>query len=85
MAKRSKKNIKQIQDALLSNTGFFNREDNYEEEIIHQDIIDDEVFAKYEALAEYEKTDTKALINKALNHFLKLKGLQLEQALKNKK
>ncbi len=85
MAKRSKKNIKQIQDALLSNTGFLNREDSSGEETIHQDIIDDEVLTKYEALAEYEKTDTKTLINKALGHFLKLKGLQLEQALKNRK
>ncbi len=85
MAKRSKKNIKQIQEALLSNTGFLSREDSSEDEVIHQDIIDDDVLIKYEALAEFEKTDTKSLINKALNHFLKLKGLQLEQALKAKK
>lgn len=86
MAKRSKKNIKDIQAALLSNTDFLNKEEEeaVEQELVMESIIDDEILEKFEALAEFENMEAKELINKALNHYLKLKGLQLEQALKAK-
>lgn len=86
MSKRSKKNVKDIQSALLSKTGFLNKseEDVSEKSAPTESIIDEDVLEKFEALAKFEKTETNELINKALNHYLKLKGLQLEQALKNK-
>lgn len=86
MVKRNKKNIKDIQAALLSNTEFLNKEEEPAElDEIQESIIDEEVLKKFEALAEFENTQAKELINKALSHYLKLKGLQLEQALKAKK
>jgi len=85
MAKRNKKNIKDIQAALLSNTDFLNKEETIEQEEIQENIIEEDVLEKFKALAEYENTEAKELINKALNHYLKLKGLQLELALKAKK
>lgn len=85
MAKRNKKNIKGIQAALLSNTNFLNKEEVIEPVEFTNSVIDNEVLEKFETLAEFEKTTSEELINKALNHYLKLKGLQLEQALKAKK
>lgn len=86
MSKRGKKNVKDIQSALLSKTGFLNREEPTEEvESTSEPLIDQEILEKLEILAEYEKTETSELINKALHHFLRLKGLQLEKAMAAKK
>ena len=89
MAKKSKKNINQFKEALFSNTDFLKEAETSEDneqitEIISDDVIDNEVREKFKLLANYEKIDEKELINKALNHYLRLKGLQLEQAMKEK-
>ncbi len=87
--KKSKKNINQFKEALFSNTSFLKNADVPEKkekktEIVNESVIDNEVREKFRLLANFENIDEKELINKALNHYLKLKGLQLEQALKNK-
>lgn len=86
-AKKTKKNIKQFKQALLSNTDFIKHSEpetsnKITETIVNDDIIDSEIRNKFKILANFEKIDEKELINKALNHYLRLKGLQLEQALK---
>ena len=86
-AKKSKKNIKQFKQALLSNTDFIKQSDPEKDNkpaanSVTESIIDDEVLQKFKILANFEKINEKELINKALNHYLRLKGLQLEQALK---
>jgi len=85
------KNIKQFKKALLSNTEFIkqddknvNIEDNSVNKNISESIIDSDILEKFELLANFEKTDKKTLINNALNHFLRLKGAQLELAEKQK-
>lgn len=82
--KKTKKNIKQFQQALLTNTGFIKQ--NEETESVpaspQESLIDEELIQKFTLLAAYEETNTKELINKALNHFLRLKSLQLEEAMK---
>ncbi len=83
MAKKKAKNINQMKEALLSNAGFIkNHESEPIDDIQAESINEEGTLDKFEALAEFEKTEAKIIINKALNHFLKLKGLQLEMALK---
>lgn len=89
MAKKSKKNINQFKEALFSNTDFLKEDEVTEDtkqiiETVNESIIDDEVREKYKLLANFENIDEKELVNKALNHYLRLKGLQLEQAMKQK-
>lgn len=85
MVKKNKKNIKDIQDALLSNAGFINKsQQNADEPEAAPSVIDEDILLKIEALAEFEKVTTQELINKALSHFLRLKSFQVEQALKAK-
>ena len=78
----NKKNIKDFRQALLSNTDFIRQGNEPEEPVVQETFIDEELMNKFELLAEFEQTTPKELIQKALNHFLRLKGLQLEQALK---
>lgn len=88
MTKKGKKNIKDIQSALLSNTGFLNRDDSTVANEPTQEkpsLINDDVMEKLEALADFENTELKEIVNKALGHFLRLKSLQVEQALKAKR
>jgi len=88
--KKLKKNINQFKQALLSNTDFIKESGSSEynkpsEKLVMELIIDEDVKEKFKILANFEKTSEKELINKALNHYLKLKGLQLEQAMKEGK
>ncbi len=88
--KKTKKDINQFKQALLSNAGFIKEiEDDdpssQRQEPIGDVVIDNEVREKFQVLAEYEGVDEKELINKALKHYLNLKGLQLKQALKKKR
>ncbi|MBI9068827.1 MAG: hypothetical protein JEZ09_16140 [Salinivirgaceae bacterium] len=83
MVKKNKKNIQQFQEALLSNTGFIKHESNEPSNKSESpSLIEDAILKKLELLAEFENIEISELINKALNHFLRLKGLQLEQAKK---
>jgi hypothetical protein len=86
MAKKTKKSLRQIQDALLTNTGLLKQPMEAEPEpqpvAPFENLIDDEIMEKIELLAEFEKTTSRDMINKALHHYIKLKGIQLEQAMK---
>lgn len=89
-AKKPKKNVKQFKQALLSNTDFIKETDNENytkpvEIAVHEDIVEPQIREKIKILADFEGITEKEMINKALNHFLRLKGLQLEEALKKKK
>jgi len=88
--KKPKKNIKQFKQALMSNTGFIKEPEptvntKQAQPTVSEEVIMADVREKFRLLAAFEKIDEKELINKALNHYLKLKGLQLEQAIKEQK
>jgi hypothetical protein len=87
MAKKANKSMRQIQDALLTNTGLLKQPDEVSKADntgVTDNLIQPEIFEKFEILANFEKTSTKDLINSALHHYIKLKALQLEQAMKLK-
>lgn len=79
--------MRQIQDALLTNTGLLKQSDEVNQQentVLADNLIQPEILEKFEILANFEKTTTKDLINAALQHYIKLKALQLEQAMKLK-
>jgi hypothetical protein len=88
---KSKHTINDIQKALLSSTKFIKENEVAKPEINNdqQDSkpsttdlnIDPVVMKKFKILAPYMGETTEELINKALNHFLRLKSMQLEQAM----
>lgn len=87
VTKKNKKDINQFKEALFSNTDFLKDAEAKEEvepqiELVKENIIDSDIREKFKLLADFEKVDEKELINKALNHYLRLKGMQLEQATK---
>jgi hypothetical protein len=86
MAKKIK-NTKQFQQALLSNTDFIQHtEATLNEPVIKEvSMVDDAIMEKFKLLATFEGVTEKELINQALNHYLRLKSLQLEQAMNQKK
>ena len=85
---RNKKNIEKFQEALSSNTEFLN-EDNFEDKVLFgedkksaEGLVDKIVYRKFKILSAYQKRDTQELINEALNHYLRLKKLYLDEAIK---
>ena len=85
--KKKKKDINQFKEALFSNTDFLkdNKPKNDVKPVVDAvatDIIDSDIRNKFKLLADFEDIDEVELINKALNHYLRLKGMQLEQAMK---
>ncbi|MDX9769036.1 MAG: hypothetical protein RBT19_01645 [Tenuifilaceae bacterium] len=92
MAKKSKHTINDIQKALMSNTRFIKEEGvptdtvpipgstevNPAESKV---AIDPLIMKKIKILAPFMGETTDELINKALNHYLRLKSLQLDQAI----
>ncbi len=87
MAKKTKKDLKQFQQALLSNTDFIQHtEATLNEPLIKEvSLVEDAIMEKFKLLATFEGVTEKELINQALNHYLRLKSLQLEQAMNQKK
>lgn len=92
MAKKSKHTINDIQKALMSNTRYIKEEDEPAEPTtkpsnhqantaVPQVAIDPLIMRKIKILAPYMGETTDELINKALNHYLRLKSLQLDQAI----
>jgi hypothetical protein len=87
--KKLKKNISDFQSALLSNTPFIKQVDEpgHDADNVVRDepieLIDPELLIKIKALAQYNNTSTSSIINKALTHFLRLKALEVETALKH--
>jgi len=87
MAKKTKKDLKQFQQALLSNTDFIQHtEATLNEPLIKEvSLVEDAIMEKFKLLATFEGVTEKELINQALNHYLRLKSQQLEQAMNQKK
>ena len=86
MAKKKKK-LSEIRDALFSNTSFLNDNNQQKvEEVKKTDNsieIDKQILAKLKLLANYQKKDYKDLIDEALTHYLRIKKLDIDEALKN--
>jgi hypothetical protein len=91
---RGKLTVEDIQKALLTNTNFIKNETDPENTLLdrvlasngvkaspHDIRIDPVVLKKFKILATYQKVDHGELINQALEHYLKLKSMQLEQAI----
>jgi hypothetical protein len=88
---KSKHTINDIQKALLSNTRFIKEEEVAPEPIpvppvVQQHIlsevqIDPLIMKKIKILAPFLGETPDELVNKALNHFLRLKSMQLDQAI----
>lgn len=84
---KNKKNIEKFQEALSSNTEFLN-EDKFEDEVLFgsenkSDLVvelDRMTFRKFKILATYQDRDVQDVMNEALNHYLRLKKLYLEEA-----
>jgi hypothetical protein len=86
MAKRKRK-ISEIKNALLSNTSFINNTVKPKEIVVpvadNAVKLDKQTLAKIKLLANYYGKDYKELINEALNHYLRLKKIDIDEALKN--
>jgi len=84
MAKRKRK-ISEIKNALLSNTSFINKTDKPKQIAVADNAvkIDKKTLAKIKLLANYYGKNYTDLLNEALNHYLRLKRLDIDEALKN--
>ena len=86
MAKRKKK-LSEIRDALFSNTSFLNQSNQQKIEKVKLSDnfveIDKQTLAKLKLLANYNNKDYKELIYEALAHYLRIKKLDIDEALKN--
>ncbi|RLD76352.1 MAG: hypothetical protein DRJ07_16490 [Bacteroidetes bacterium] len=86
MAKRKRK-ISEIKNALLSNTSFINNTDEPKEVAIpvakNAVELDKKTLAKLKLLANYYGKEYTDLINEALGHYLRIKKLDIDEALKN--
>jgi hypothetical protein len=86
MAKKKIK-LSEIKDALLSNTSFIKNEVKAAEEkvVVPENAveIDLSTYKKIKLLANYYEKEPVELINEAITHFLRLKRLDIEEALKN--
>ena len=67
----------------MSNTSFLSREPEGKEFVQGPNaiILEKKLLRKINILAKYYDTSTEELIDKALNHFLRLKTIDFEKAL----
>ena len=85
---KTKKDISKFQEALSSNTEFLN-EDSLEDEVLFGDeikgnqvvSIDGLIFKKFKILSMYHKREMHDVLHEALNHYLRLKKIDLEAAM----
>jgi hypothetical protein len=85
MAKQKKK-LSEIKDALMSGTSFMkNQEPIIEKQELsdHTVELDKSVYSKIKLLATYYKKNPSELVNDAIIHYLRLKKLDIDDALKN--
>lgn len=85
-----KKNINDIQDALLSNTQLMKEADlRSKEELLEEQVssikLDESKLKDFQVLADYLGLSTEELIDEALSHFLRLKSIKLEAAKETRK
>ena len=78
---RKNKQIKDIQEALLSNTQLIKEQSGKLVPEINTLQIDEELLEKYKMLAAYYQKDFKDILHDALKHYLRLKALDVEQAM----
>jgi len=87
---KNKRTINDIQKALLSSTKFIKESESVSAESSQKNggdsnrmqvNIDPIILKKISILAPYLGDTPEELINKALNHFLRLKSMQLDQAI----
>ena len=86
---KSRKNIEKFQEALSSNTEFLN-EDTFEDEVLFgsekkSDLVisvDRMTFRKFKILATYQDRNTQEVMHEALNHYLRIKKMYLEEAMR---
>lgn len=85
---RTKKDISKFQEALSFNTEFLN-EDRLEDEVLFGDeikgnqvvSIDGLIFKKFKILSMYQKREMHDVLHEALDHYLRLKKIDLEAAM----
>lgn len=93
MAKKKRK-VKDIKNALLSNTTFIKDTGTEEKKVVpKQEIstqtpdnvieIDKTLLSRIKILANYYQKDYKEVVGEALNHYLRIKKLDVDEALKN--
>lgn len=86
MAKKKRK-ISEIKNALLSNTSFINNTDKPKEIVVpvakNAIELDKQTLAKIKLLANYYGKNYTNLIDEALKHYLRIKKLDIDEALKN--
>ena len=84
---KSKKKLSEIKDALMAKTSFIknNAEPIEIPAVLGENIveIDKQVYSKFKLLARFQKKAPVILINEALSHYLRLKKLDIDEALKN--
>jgi hypothetical protein len=83
---KSKKKFSEIKDALLSKTSFIKNNNEPEEmPFLSENTveIDKQVYSKFKLLANFQHKTPVELINEALSHYLRLKKLDIDEALKN--
>ncbi len=83
---KKKKNLSEIKDALLAKTSFIkNNEENRETDQALENLveIDKQIFSKIKVLSKYYEKLPEDTINEALSHYLRLKKLDIDEALKN--
>jgi hypothetical protein len=83
---KAKKKLSEIKDALMSGTSFMNNsvplieKTKKSEQVVE---IDKSIFSKLKVLGNYYKKEPAELVHEAINHFLRLKKLDIDEALKN--
>ncbi len=92
MAKKKRK-ISDIKSALLSNTSFIKnseKEKSNESKANVADVLPDNVvevdkstLSRIKILSEYYGKDYREVVGEALHHYLRIKRLDVEEALKN--
>ena len=93
MAKKKRK-VKDIKNALLSNTTFIKDTGKEEKKVVSkQEIktqqpdnvveIDKTLLSRIKILANYYHKNYQEVVGEALNHYLRIKKLDVDEALKN--
>jgi len=85
MAKKKKK-LSEIKDALLSRTSYINNKEEPAEIVQPAENmieIDHMVLSKIKVLSILYGKSREEIINEALSHYLRLKKLDIDEALKN--
>jgi hypothetical protein len=84
--KKQKMKLSEIKDALLSGTSYMKNNEPLAEKEKQSDYaveIDKSVFSKIRLLANYYQKEPVELVHEAINHYMRLKKLDIDEALKN--